>query len=40
MRWIPTVDTKLNIWTTAAVIGASIALYNTLRGWWQPVRDW
>ncbi|MEU1599391.1 ETEC_3214 domain-containing protein [Streptomyces sp. NPDC005708] len=35
MHWIPTVDTKLNIWTTAAVIGASIALYNTLLGWWR-----
>ncbi|MGW9033006.1 hypothetical protein ACWGQ5_55705 [Streptomyces sp. NPDC055722] len=35
MQWIPTVDTKLNIWTTAAVTGASIALYNTLRGWWR-----
>ncbi|MCX5293636.1 ETEC_3214 domain-containing protein [Streptomyces sp. NBC_00183] len=35
MQWIPTVDTKLNVWTTAAIIGASIGLYNTLRGWWR-----
>ncbi|MFD4956045.1 ETEC_3214 domain-containing protein [Streptomyces sp. NPDC058451] len=35
MHWIPTVDTKLNVWTTAAIIGAVIGLYNTLRGWWR-----
>ncbi|MEV8603546.1 ETEC_3214 domain-containing protein [Streptomyces griseoviridis] len=35
MHWIPTVDTKLNIWTIAAVFGAYVALYNTLRGWWR-----
>ncbi|WP_055626839.1 ETEC_3214 domain-containing protein [Streptomyces hirsutus] len=35
MHWIPTVDTKLNVWTIAAVFVACVALYNTLRGWWR-----
>jgi hypothetical protein len=35
VHWIPTVDTKLNIWTAAATIVASIGLYNSLRGWWR-----
>ncbi|MHC5703038.1 ETEC_3214 domain-containing protein [Streptomyces tirandamycinicus] len=35
MQWIPTVDTKLNVWTTVAIIVASIGLYNTLREWWR-----
>lgn len=35
MQWIPTVDTKLNVWTTVAIIVASIGLYNTVRGWWR-----
>ncbi|GLP67703.1 hypothetical protein TUSST3_43250 [Streptomyces sp. TUS-ST3] len=35
MQWLPTFDTKLNVWTTAAIIVASIGLYNTVRGWWR-----
>ncbi|WP_333739652.1 ETEC_3214 domain-containing protein [Streptomyces sp. IBSBF 2806] len=35
MQWLPTVDTKLNVWTTAAIIVASVGLYNTVRGWWR-----
>ncbi|MBD0838865.1 ETEC_3214 domain-containing protein [Streptomyces sp. TRM68416] len=35
VQWLPTVDTKLNIWTTAAIIVASIGLYNIARGWWR-----
>ncbi|WP_070017469.1 ETEC_3214 domain-containing protein [Streptomyces nanshensis] len=35
MHWIPTVDTKINVWMIAAALGAYVALYNTLRGWWR-----
>ncbi|MFE5026670.1 ETEC_3214 domain-containing protein [Streptomyces sp. NPDC056656] len=35
MQWLPTVDTKLNVWTTAAIIVACVGLYNTVRGWWR-----
>ncbi|MGW3592936.1 ETEC_3214 domain-containing protein [Streptomyces fungicidicus] len=35
MQWLPIVDTKLNVWTTAAMIVASVGLYNITRGWWR-----
>ncbi|MGW6898843.1 hypothetical protein ACWGF2_19885 [Streptomyces sp. NPDC054919] len=35
MTFLPTIDTKLNIWTLAAVLTALYTLFGLGRGWWQ-----
>ncbi|MYV51715.1 ETEC_3214 domain-containing protein [Streptomyces sp. SID3212] len=35
MSFLPPVDTKLNLWTLAAVLTALYGLYGIARGWWH-----
>jgi hypothetical protein len=35
VTFLPTIDTKLNVWTLAAVLTALYTLFGLGRGWWQ-----
>lgn len=35
MTFLPTIDTKLNVWTLAAVLTALYTLLNLVKGWWR-----
>lgn len=35
MPFLPVIDTKLNVWTLAAVLTALYTLYGVVRGWWN-----
>ncbi|MFJ3519879.1 ETEC_3214 domain-containing protein [Streptomyces sp. NPDC090131] len=35
MTFLPTIDTKLNVWTLAAVLTALYTLFGLARGWWR-----